>query len=62
LAVGCWTHYYQIVKNQYWGYPEEWFPSVSAATGDWYPARSIFQIFAAVASGENLSLHLEFLN
>ncbi|CAB4403883.1 unnamed protein product [Rhizophagus irregularis] len=56
LAIGCWTHYYQIVKNEYWGYPEEWFPSVSAATGDWYPARSIFQIFIAIASGPRFLL------
>ncbi|CAG8629980.1 7081_t:CDS:2 [Acaulospora morrowiae] len=51
LIVGCWTHYYRIVKNEYWGYPEEWFPSVSATIGDYYPARSIFQIFIAITSG-----------
>ncbi|KAG9297374.1 hypothetical protein G9A89_009458 [Geosiphon pyriformis] len=56
LSVSCWTNYYQIVKNQYWGYPEEWFPSVSASTGDWYPARSIFQIFIAISSGPRFAL------
>ncbi|CAJ0827886.1 7763_t:CDS:10 [Entrophospora sp. SA101] len=56
LILACWTHYYQIVKNEYWGYPEEWFPSVSAVTGDWYPARSIFQILIAIASGPRFLL------
>ncbi|CAG8760904.1 11934_t:CDS:2, partial [Dentiscutata erythropus] len=28
----------------------EWFPSVSATTGDWYPERAVFQIFIALAS------------
>ncbi|CAG8528388.1 4662_t:CDS:10 [Funneliformis mosseae] len=56
LVTGCSTHYYQIVKNEHGGYPEEWFPSVSAATGDWYPARSIFQIFIAVAAGPRFLL------
>ncbi|CAG8493926.1 5649_t:CDS:2 [Diversispora eburnea] len=51
LIVSCWTHYDKIVKNEHWGYPEEWFPSVSASIGDWYPARSIFQIFIACTSG-----------
>ena len=30
LAVGCALHYKKIVKNGVAGWPEEWFPSVSA--------------------------------
>ena len=30
LFVGCALHYKKIVKNGVAGYPEEWFPSVSA--------------------------------
>lgn len=30
LGVGCLCHYKKIVKNGVAGYPEEWFPSVSA--------------------------------
>lgn len=33
------------------GYPDEWFPSVSATIGDRYPERSVFQIFIAMTSG-----------
>ncbi|CAG8562983.1 841_t:CDS:10 [Ambispora gerdemannii] len=56
LIIACLTHYHQIVKNEHWGYPEEWFPSVSAVTGDWYPARSVFQIMIAVTSGPRFAL------
>lgn len=34
------------------GYPEEWFPSVSATIGDRYPERSVFQFFIAITSGD----------
>ncbi|KAG0041800.1 hypothetical protein BGZ89_007227, partial [Linnemannia elongata] len=34
----------------------EWFPSVSATTGDWYPERNICQIFIALTSGPRLVL------
>ncbi|KAG1502139.1 hypothetical protein G6F47_001841 [Rhizopus delemar] len=34
----------------------EWFPSVSATTGDRYPARAIFQIFIALTSGPRFAL------
>ncbi|KAF9117015.1 hypothetical protein BGX30_005741, partial [Mortierella sp. GBA39] len=34
----------------------EWFPSVSATTGDWYPERNICQILIALASGPRLML------
>jgi len=33
------------------GYPEEWFPSVSATIGDRYPERSVFMLFIALTSG-----------
>ena len=37
--------------TRYQGYPEEWFPSVSATIGDRYPERSVFQVFIAMTSG-----------
>ena len=30
LFIGCALHYKKIVKNGVAGYPQEWFPSVSA--------------------------------
>ncbi|KAI8970775.1 Frag1/DRAM/Sfk1 [Pilobolus umbonatus] len=56
LLVGCYTHYDTIVENEYYGYPQEWFPSVSATIGDRYPARSIFQILIALTSGPRFIL------
>ncbi|OAD07684.1 hypothetical protein MUCCIDRAFT_186110 [Mucor lusitanicus CBS 277.49] len=56
LGVACYTHYYKIVQNEYFGYPDEWFPSVSATTGDRYPARAIFQILIALTSGPRFAL------
>lgn len=56
LVVGCYLHYHKIVKNSSFGYPDEWFPSVSAAIGDRYPERSIFQILIAVTSGPRFLL------
>ncbi|OZJ04800.1 hypothetical protein BZG36_01851 [Bifiguratus adelaidae] len=56
LVVGCLTQYEKIVRNEYYGYPDEWFPSVSATTGDRYPARAIFQIFIALTSGPRFML------
>ncbi|KAI9288989.1 Frag1/DRAM/Sfk1 family-domain-containing protein [Umbelopsis sp. AD052] len=56
LGVGCATHYEKIVRNEFYGYPDEWFPSVSATTGDRYPARAIFQIFIALTSGPRFAL------
>jgi len=56
LIVGCYTHYYKIVQNQYFGYPDEWIPSISATTGDRYPARSVFQILIALAGGPHFLL------
>ena len=76
LAVGTGLHYHKIVKNGVAGYPQEWFPSVSAtyaprvqplvlfltaiaspaSIGDWYPERSLFQIFIALTSGPRFAL------
>ncbi|PFH46805.1 hypothetical protein AMATHDRAFT_153788 [Amanita thiersii Skay4041] len=56
LVVGCLCHYKQIVKNGIAGYPQEWFPSVSATIGDWYPERNIFQILIALTSGPRFGL------
>ncbi|TDL25465.1 hypothetical protein BD410DRAFT_836977 [Rickenella mellea] len=56
LVVGCLFHYRKIVKNGVAGYPQEWFPSVSAAIGDWYPERSVFQILIALTSGPRFML------
>lgn len=58
LIIGCWLHYYKIVQNSSYGYPDEWFPSVSAAIGDRYPERSVFQILIAVTSGPRFLLIL----
>ncbi|TBU27075.1 Frag1/DRAM/Sfk1 family-domain-containing protein [Dichomitus squalens] len=56
LAIGCALHYKKIVKNGVAGYPEEWFPSVSATIGDWYPERNIFQILIAINAGPRFAL------
>jgi hypothetical protein len=51
LVVGCALHYRKIVQNEWYGYPEEWFPSVSATIGDRYPERSLFMLLIAITSG-----------
>jgi len=56
LVVGSLLHYRKIVKNDVAGYPDEWFPSVSATIGDWYPERNIFQILIAITSGPRFAL------
>ncbi|KAF1988198.1 hypothetical protein K402DRAFT_352122 [Aulographum hederae CBS 113979] len=56
LIVGCWLHYTKIVQNEHYGYPQEWFPSVSATIGDRYPERSVFQLFIALTSGPRFAL------
>ncbi|KAG5646112.1 hypothetical protein DXG03_004351 [Asterophora parasitica] len=58
LVVACALHYKKIVKNGVAGYPEEWFPSVSATIGDWYPERNIFQILIALTAGPRIALVL----
>lgn len=58
LVVGCWLHYHKIVENSSFGYPDEWFPSVSAAIGDRYPERSLFQVCIALTAGPRFLLLL----
>lgn len=49
-------HFKKIVQNEHYGYPDEWFPSVSATIGDRYPERSFFQVFIAITSGPRFAL------
>ena len=49
-------HYHKIVQNEWFGYPEEWFPSVSATIGDRFPERSFFMLFIALTSGPRFAL------
>ncbi|ETN45384.1 uncharacterized protein HMPREF1541_09215 [Cyphellophora europaea CBS 101466] len=56
LFVGIWLHYQKIVQNEHYGYPDEWFPSVSATIGDRYPERSVFMVFIAITSGPRFVL------
>jgi hypothetical protein len=56
FVVGVSLHYHKIVQNEWFGYPEEWFPSVSATIGDRYPERSFFMVFIAMTSGTALEL------
>lgn len=56
LIVGVSLHYNKIVQNEYYGWPQEWFPSVSATIGDRYPERSFFQVFIAITSGPRFAL------
>lgn len=56
FVFGVALHYHKIVQNEYYGYPQEWFPSVSATIGDRYPERSIFQILIALTAGPRFLL------
>ncbi|KAL5335726.1 Frag1/DRAM/Sfk1 family-domain-containing protein [Aspergillus crustosus] len=56
LVVGMSLHFKKIVQNEHYGYPDEWFPSVSATIGDRYPERSFFQVFIAITSGPRFAL------
>ncbi|KAI1075131.1 Frag1/DRAM/Sfk1 family-domain-containing protein [Whalleya microplaca] len=56
LSVGIYLHYHKIVQNEFYGYPDEWFPSVSATIGDRYPERSFFMLFIALTSGPRFAL------
>jgi len=56
LIVGISLHYTKIVQNEWFGYPDEWFPSVSATIGDRYPERSFFMVFIAMTSGPRFAL------
>lgn len=51
LVVGCLLHLHKIVQNEFYGYPDEWFPSVSATIGDRYPERSFYQLLIALTAG-----------
>ena len=54
--MGIALHYHKIVQNEFYGYPDEWFPSVSATIGDRYPERSVFMVFIAITSGPRFAL------
>ncbi|RPB25516.1 hypothetical protein L211DRAFT_861313 [Terfezia boudieri ATCC MYA-4762] len=56
LIVGMNLHFHKIVKNEHYGYPDEWFPSVSATIGDRHPERSLFQFLIAITSGPRFAL------
>ncbi|KAK3720608.1 Protein cwh43 [Vermiconidia calcicola] len=56
LVVGIALHYKKIVQNEHFGYPVEWFPSVSSTIGDRYPERAVFQVFIAICSGPRFFL------
>jgi hypothetical protein len=56
LVVGISLHYHKIVQNEWFGYPQEWFPSVSATIGDRFPERSFFMLFIAITSGPRFAL------
>lgn len=56
LLVGLSLHYHKVVKNGIAGWPEEYWPSVSATIGDWYPERNLFQIGIALMSGPRFLL------
>ncbi|KAJ9479393.1 Protein CWH43 [Pseudozyma hubeiensis] len=51
-------HYHKVVKNHVAQYPDEWWPSVSATIGDWYPERNIFQVGIALMAGPRFALIL----
>ncbi len=48
-------HYQKVVKNHVAQYPQEWWPSVSATIGDWYPERNIFQVGIALMAASILA-------
>ncbi|EPY53363.1 glycosylceramide biosynthesis protein [Schizosaccharomyces cryophilus OY26] len=50
LGLTLYYHYHEVVKNEFFSYPDEWFPSVSATIGDWYPERAAFQYLIALAA------------
>ncbi|PWN51345.1 hypothetical protein IE53DRAFT_342529 [Violaceomyces palustris] len=58
LLIALFLHYEKVVKNGVARYPDEWWPSVSATIGDWYPERNLFQIGIALMSGPRIALVL----
>ena len=58
LLTALCLHYEKVVKNHVARYPDEWWPSVSATIGDWYPERNIFQVGIALMAGPRFLLVL----
>ncbi len=58
LALALSLHYTKVVRNGVAGWPHEWWPSVSATIGDWYPERNFFQVGIALMSGPRIALVL----
>ena len=69
LVIGLALHYKDLVATDFYEYPQEWFPSVSASigcssdtcgliSGNFYPERSVFHIFVALCSGPRFALVL----
>ncbi|SPC66018.1 related to CWH43 - putative sensor/transporter protein [Ustilago sp. UG-2017b] len=56
LVTALSLHYQKVVKNHVAQYPQEWWPSVSATIGDWYPERNIFQVGIALMAGPRFAL------
>ena len=56
FAIAYKLHYSKIVRNEYYGYPDEWMPSVSAVIGDRFPERNLFQFMMAAAGFSRLLL------
>lgn len=56
LVVCLALHYHRVVKNHVAGWPDEYWPSVSATIGDWFPERNLFQVLVAVTSGPRFAL------
>lgn len=56
LVTALSLHYHKVVKNHVAQYPDEWWPSVSATIGDWYPERNIFQVGIALMAGPRFVL------
>ncbi|KAF7327595.1 Calcofluor white hypersensitive protein [Mycena kentingensis (nom. inval.)] len=56
LALALLLHYKRVVKNSVASFPDEYWPSVSATVGDWFPERNIFQILIAFTSGPRLAV------
>ncbi|KAL6928111.1 hypothetical protein ACO0SA_002842 [Hanseniaspora valbyensis] len=56
--IANYLHYYKITKNSHYAYPDEWFASVSATIGDYYPERNVFHIMIVICSFPRFLLHI----
>lgn len=56
--IANYLHYYKIIKNSHYAYPDEWFASVSATIGDYYPERNVFHIMIVICSLPRFLLHI----